>query len=363
MNLRQTISSLVALLATAASLSSCGSTTATHLLYVSTGQGIYAYRIDNKTGASTLLPAAPFLVGNTPAGMVLDPSGKHAYVANQRDNTISLLDVDAVSGSLTEVLPRTSVSGFSPDQLLLDSAGTTLFAASLLSNSVSTFSIGTNGALTQVATANVFSQPSNMAFAGGLLFVGVPNFSRVYVFGVSAGTLTPVSGSPLIVTDGVGNVTVDPAAKFLYVTNPSNNTISGFAIQYSGGANTIASSLIPGSPFAATTISGSSAPKAPISSVLDSTATHLYVANSGSASVSTFSVGTNGQLTALTTTAASVGSSPLLFAFDPVAKYLFVGNVGSNSITELTIRSDASLTTNGQSVSLPSVPQAIVLSK
>jgi len=58
--------------------------------------------------------------------MVLDPAGKHAYVANQRDNTISLLNVDTTTGSLTEVLPRTSVNGFPPDQLLLDSAGTTL---------------------------------------------------------------------------------------------------------------------------------------------------------------------------------------------------------------------------------------------
>ena len=363
MNLRQTISSLATLLAAAAILNGCGSTKATHLLYVSTGQGIYAYRIDNTTGISTVLPAAPFLVGDTPAGMVLDPAGKHAYVANQRDNTISLLNVDTTTGSLTEVLPRTSVNGFSPDQLLLDSAGTTLFAASLLSNSVSTFTVGAGGALTPVATATVFSQPSNMAFAGGLLFVGVPSFSRVYVFSVSAGNLTPVSGSPLVVTDGVGNVTVDPSAKYLYVTNPSNDTISGFAIQYSGGTNAISFPLIPGSPFAATTITGATAPRAPISSVLDSTATHLYVANSGSSSVSTLSVGTNGQLTALTATPASVGASPLLFAFDPVAQYLFVGNVGSNSVTELTIKSDASLTTTGQTVSLPSVPQAVVLTK
>src|SRR5690349_7838904 len=92
-------------------LSSCGvfsSKTPTHLLYVSTGQGIYGYRIDNKSGTSNPLPPAPFYAGNTPAGMVIDASGNHMYLANQTDNTISLLTIDHSSGVLTEVMPRTA---------------------------------------------------------------------------------------------------------------------------------------------------------------------------------------------------------------------------------------------------------------
>jgi 6-phosphogluconolactonase len=363
MNLRQTITALLMSLLTAACLCSCGSpfsssSPATHLLYVTTGQGIYGYRIDNKSGNSTPLPAAPFVIGNAPAGIALSPSGQFAYVANEDDNTISLLKIDSVSGILSEVLPRTPAGGFAPNQMLLDPAGSTLFVANQLSNDVTTFSVGSSGALTLVSTASVGSQPSNLAFANGLLFVAVPNFSRVYVFSVSSGTLTAVNGSPFLVSDGVASVTVDSAAKFLYVPNVTTNTISGFSISNSG--NTVTLTPIPGSPFAP---SAATLPIAPVAAVLDATATHLYVANSGSTSVSQFSVGTDGSLTSLTPATVSVGTNPAFLVFDPDAKYMFVANVGSRSITELAVNSDATLGTTSQSISVPSVPQGLVLTK
>src|SRR5262249_12147419 len=157
--------------------------------------------------------------------------------------------------------------GFSPQQLLLDDASQTLFVTNLLSNSISTFSVGGSGALTAETTTPFPDSPSNIAFAGGLLFVAAPNISRVYVYGVHSGNLTPLPGSPLIVTEGVGTVTVDPSAKYLYVTNPSNNTISGYSIQYASGSNQIALTLIPGSPFPSST-NTTTVITAPVTSIL-----------------------------------------------------------------------------------------------
>ncbi|HKR84383.1 MAG TPA: beta-propeller fold lactonase family protein [Terriglobales bacterium] len=360
MNLRYAIPVLL-LLASAAALSSCGSSNSSHLLYVSTGQGIYGYRVDNKTGASTALPSAPFIIGNTPSGMVIDSSGQRGYVANQSDNTVSLVNIDSTSGVISEVLPRVATGGFSPSQLLLDDASHTLFATNLLSNNISTFSIGGNGSLTLETTTSLPDSPSNIAFAGGLLFAATPNFSRIYIFSVSSGTLTPLTGSPLVVSEGVGTVTVDSSAKYLYVTNPGNNTISAYSIQ--SGSNQITLTVIPGSPFASSPSATTSAIAAPVTSILDSNSTHLYVANSAAGNMAVFSVGTNGSLSATTGTLSTTGTNPRVLAFDPIGNYLLVGNVGSKTITEFSIKSDATLNSTGQTVNLPSVPQAIAVTR
>jgi 6-phosphogluconolactonase len=366
MKLRSAIQVLL-LVGTAGVLSSCGvfsNKTTTHLLYVSTGQGIYAYRIDNKSGSSNPLPSAPFYAGNTPAGMVIDASGNHMYLANQTDNTISLLTINHSSGVLTEVMPRTATGGFSPNQILLDSSGSTLFVANQLSNTVTALLIGSNGALTAPTpsqVAQVGSPPANMAFAGGLLFVAAPSFSQVFVYSVTSGNLTPVGGSPFSMTDGVGSVTVDSSAKYLYVTNPSINTTSGFTIQYSSSTNTISLTPIPGSPFAPNASTGTT-PSQPMRAILDSTATHLYVANNGSSNVSLFSVGSNGALTSMSTATAPAGGSPLQMLIDPNGNYLLVGNVSGRSVSELSIKSDGTLGA-AQTISVPSVPQALAVTK
>ena len=363
MNLRRTVL-ILALIGLVAGLCGCNvfsSKTTTHLLYVSTGQGIYAYRIDNKTGFSNPIPSAPFYAGNTPAGMVIDASGNHMYLANQAENTISLLTIDHSSGVLTEVLPRTSTGGFSPNQILLDSSGSTLFVANQLSDNVAALSIGSNGALTAPTSSQVVklaSPPANLAVANGLLFVAAPSFSQVYVFSTGSGNLSAVNGSPFSVSDGVGSVTVDSGAKYLYVTNPSTDTISGYTIQYSSSTNTIGVTVIPGSPFAPNTGTGTQ----PNAAILDATATHLYVANSGSSNVSQFSVGSNGSLSSLTAPTAPAGSNPLQMIIDPNGSYLLVGNVGGRSVSELSIKSDATLGT-AQTISVPSVPQALAVTK
>jgi DNA-binding beta-propeller fold protein YncE len=361
MNLRQTVTALLMSLLTAAGLCSCGSSNGSHLLYVTTGQGIYGFRINNSSGASTPLSSPPFVIGNAPAGIVLSPSGQLAFVANEDDNTISLLKVDPVSGNLSEVLPRTASGGFSPNQLAMDPAGSTLFVANQLSNNVTAFSVSSSGALSLVSTAPVGSQPSGLAFANGLLFVAVPNFSRVYVFSANSGTLTAVNGSPFLVSDGVASVTVDSSAKFLYVPNAVTNTISAFSVQFTASSNTMTLIAAPGSPFAPTTTA--TIPVAPVAAVLDAAATHLYVANFGSSSVSQFAVGTDGSLSSLTPATVTVGTNPAFLVFDPNQKQVFVNNVGSRTITELPINSDATLGSTSTTINVPSVPQALALTK
>ena len=325
------------------------------LAYVATGEGVFAYRVNRHSGAALEVFGSPFVAktsptsATSPAGIMMHPSNRFLYVSNQNDNTISRFTIDSVSGALTEALPRTA-TGLAPGPMLLDTSGNFLFVADQVSNDVSVFSVGASGALSPVSTASVGASPSALALptSGNLLFVAVPNFSVIYVFGVSSGSLSPVPGSPFPISSGVASVAADPQGRFLYVPNPSQNTVSGFAIQ-SGGALT----PIPGSPFAAGTT--------PVAAGVGPSGGFLYVANSGSTSLSQYTINSSsGVLTAVTSTTATVGTNPEFLVFDPGGKLLFVGNVGARSISELTINSDGSLSPSS-SFPVNSVPRALAL--
>src|SRR5258708_17660136 len=88
---------LVILAAALALLNACGggsgffgSSLATHLAYVATGQDILAYRVNNKSGSAQILPGSPFLAGSSPSTVVVHPSNQLAFGANPREPTISL---------------------------------------------------------------------------------------------------------------------------------------------------------------------------------------------------------------------------------------------------------------------------------
>ena len=110
---------LLALCLALASLPGCNSffssTSASHVVYVTVpNQGVEAFRLDNKTGESTSILGSPFTTGNSPFAIQVHPSKKFLYVSNTADNTISLFNIDATSGALTEVMPvEVRTAGFS----------------------------------------------------------------------------------------------------------------------------------------------------------------------------------------------------------------------------------------------------------
>lgn len=339
-------------------LAACSSSNASHLGYVAEGTGISAFRINNHSGASTAIFTSPFIVGNSPAGMVMHPSNQFAFVSNQGDNTISLLKVDSTSGSLTEVLPRTN-AGLAPGPMIMDTTGKFLFVANQGSNDISVFSVSSNGALQLLSTTPVGSSPTSLAMptSGSFLYVSVPTFSAVYGFSVSSGNLTAVPNSPFQVANGVSTVAVAPAGNFLYVPNPATNTISGFAIQSSGALTQLSSS-----PFAVICAGSSSC--TPVGAGVDPTGKYLYGANYNGTAVSQFTIdGSTGALTSITTTSPVAGTHPEFIVFDPGGTFVFVANVGSNSITEFQIKSDGSLSTSTNTIQVGTVPRALALTR
>jgi 6-phosphogluconolactonase (cycloisomerase 2 family) len=341
----------------------CSSSPAIRFAYVATDQGIFAFRMNSKTGEGSTIFGSPFVtkIGPTtaasPSSVVVHPSNNFLYAANQNTSTLSLFKINSTTGALDEVLPRTALVtssggvGLSPAVMTMDSGGKYLFVGNQTTNDIWVYSIGSSGALTFVSSAQVGASPASLTLSAsdGFLYVPVPTFSAVYVFSVSAGVLTQV-GAPLIVNGGVGHLGTDSAGKFLYVPNPSLNTVTVLLIQADG-------SLLPGPGLFATGTS-------PVAAATNSTGAFLYVANSASTNLSQFKVDTTtGTLTALTTSVAGTGTNPESIVVDPDAKFIFVINQQSNSITEFTINTDGTLATTGNALQLSVSPRDLSLTR
>jgi 6-phosphogluconolactonase len=341
----------------------CSSSPAVRFAYVATGQGIYAYRMNSKTGASSLVFGSPFVTkiapttAASPSSVVVHPSNRFLYAANQNTSTISLFKINSDTGALDEVLPRTALVtssggvGLSPAVMTMDSDGKYLFVGNQVTNDIWVYSIGSSGTLTFVSSAQVGASPDSLTLSAsdGLLYVPVQTFSAIYVFSVSAGVLSQV-GSPIVVNGGVGDLGIDPGGKFLYVPNPSLNTATVLLIQSDG-------SLVPGPGLFATGTS-------PVAAATNATGAFLYVANSASTNLSQFKVDTTtGALTALTTSVAGTGANPESIVVDPDAKFVFVINEQSNSITEFTLNTDGTLATTGNALQLNVVPRSLSLTR
>ena len=333
--------------------SSGSSSNSSHLAYVATSSGIFAYRISD-TGVPTTVFSAPFVLGRSPSSIVIAPSGLR-YVADSLDNTISRVKIDTSSGALSEVLPRTTIAGSAPSSMVTDSSGGFLYVANQGSNDVESYSVGSDGSLTFASSASVASSPSGLVLSssGNLLFVTVPNFSLIYAFTVSSGALTPVAGSPFQVANGVASVAINPAGTFLYAPNFAANTISGFSI-LTGGVL----SVLQKSPYGNTT----TALNNPVANVVDPTGKFLYVANFASTTISIFDVSSTGDLTPKTGASGSAGTNPFFFTIDPSGKYMYVGNEGSKSITEFTLNSDGTLTSTN-TIQIGGVPRSVAFTK
>jgi 6-phosphogluconolactonase len=168
---------------------------------------VFGYSIGSG-GSLQQLSGSPFPVGSGPFSLAIDPGEHFVYVANSLSNsssvsgTISVLSIDATTGTLTSLPNSPFTAGTNPVSLAIDSAGKFLYVANLGGNNVSAFSLdSTTGVPTELTTPK-------SPFAAGTR----PVFA-----------------------------TIDSTGKFLYVANENSRDISGFTIDSSTGGLTNAS--------------------------------------------------------------------------------------------------------------------------
>ena len=352
------------------------------------------------------------LMNGSPASMVIDASGSYAYVIfnasdqcpNATQTGIAVLQIKS-DGSLTQVgdivqpaqgnitisgqAPpnNTELVAVKPSMLYRDAAGKFLFVANrstsdasnfFVPGSVSVFTIGSAGSLTEVAGSPFFTTPP-FTSAGqstndiisvaatptvfpGIGINGVQNAScsvgispptseylyavdnignQVFEFQVdtSSGVLSPPGGLgsvPSFPADAQPTgVAVDLCARFVYVSGNLHNRVSAYTICFAVQMPTCPAAdgslvVVPGSPFA---LSGSANGAGPL--VVDPFGNNVYVLGTLSNTISPFKISpVSGALSALNPATVATGTSPKSIAIRADDNWLFVANYGAATVSQ-----------------------------
>ncbi len=281
------------------------SSAASQLIPHPSGMFVYSLNSDNTiwvlnvnpvSGAlsTSAVPATP-AVGTGTEFAALDPSGRWLYVVDGTSNMVFAFSVNQTTGALTAIGTGTA-TGSSPLQVLVAPNDQFVYVInSTAAGSVSAYSIGTGGALTAItAPTTVLNAPSYSAIdpASAYLFVPTSGDNTITAFTIgSDGTLTagtPFTFTPaLTTTDFLEAVAVDPTSKFLYVVDAG--TSSNLYALSIGAGGALTQTINSGSPYAIGNL--------PNSVVLDPSGTIVMVANHADNTVSVFTAAADGSLT------------------------------------------------------------------
>jgi 6-phosphogluconolactonase (cycloisomerase 2 family) len=284
-------------------------------LYFLDNSGVYAYAIDRNTGALTAVAGSPFDLGSVPTSLAFDASGTYLYVTGYSGPTAPVNTViSAYSVNNSGALAPLAKYMVSSELSTVVVAGNYLYVAGYYTNSITVFSIGSTGELTQNVPGSPFATdtgPYSIVAnpSGSVLYTandGMPTGTEATPGSISAftidsatGALTPVPGNPQSIAVH-GTISIDPKGRFLLAPE-----ISGVAV-YTINTTTGALAAVAGSPFSTGTDPG-------VVSV-DPMDRFVYVVNGGSANVSEFTLESTGALTPLAGSPVPVVNNPSCIA-------------------------------------------------
>jgi 6-phosphogluconolactonase len=313
-----------------------------------TSKGVYRASFDGTTGKL----GEPVLAAETdnPSYLTVSADGKFLFAVNEVDDyqggksgAVSAFAIES-SGAL-RLINRLSSHGADPCHLSIAGGGSTLLVANYSGGSVSSYRIGTDGALAEASSlpelgAHGPHKNQDAAHAhfiqegptAGLVYVADLGLDRVMLYDLDAATskLTPHAAQPSVAVtppgSGPRHLAIHPNRKFLYANNELGTTASVFARNPDTGALTTALqnlSTIP-LPFGARADNGELQ--------ISRDGRFVYVSNRGHDSLTTFSVDeATGKLT-LVENVPSGGKEPRDFKLDPGGRFLLVGHQTSDEV-------------------------------
>jgi 6-phosphogluconolactonase len=322
------------------------------LVYVGTytsavSKGIYAWRMDNATGALTNLG----LVAETPNPTYIEiaPNNRFLYAVNEMDTfegkpagAVSAFSIDAATGKLTFLNQQTS-GGAGPCHLTLDRGGKNVLVANYGGGSIESIAVQPDGHL---GAPTAFFQNSGkgvrrdrqegphahcMALdpANHFAFACDLGLDKVftYRFDATDGKLTPSQPAftHTIPAAGPRHLVFHPDGKQAYVINELNSTIARFSYDPATGVLNQLQTV----PLLPADFTGAST-AAEIA--VHPSGKFLYGSNRGDDSIAVFGVdAATGNLTFLQRVSTQ-GKTPRDFTIDPSGKLLFAANQNTGNI-------------------------------
>jgi 6-phosphogluconolactonase len=204
-------------------------------LYVAnaSSNNISVFTIDSGSGALTPVTGSPFSIGLSPMNMKLTPSGNFLYVSAASE-PLGLIAGFSVNAGVLQLIGTTSTEGVNPNGLAIDPTGSYLYAANTGSDSISIFTIGSTGTLSEVPGSPLndgYSDPVNLILdpAGQYLYVANQVSNNVAVY-----SITPSTGLPVVLTTSTTTfafitendpsfLVTDPGGKYIFVGNQGSS--------------------------------------------------------------------------------------------------------------------------------------------
>ncbi len=238
------------------------------------------FDINSDGTVSEVTPRAP--VGSLPDFLAMDPAGAYLYVANVGSNTLSVFSIDSGSGSLTPLKNSPFQTSLAAINMQIAPSGKFLYISAAIQSgtqpfgAIGVFSLNAGVPTFVSLTTTADTDPSGLAISpnGSYLYTANASANSVSIYSIgSAGALTQVAGSPLSANfQRPVAVTVDPKGQYLYVANQAANNIASFSISSTTGFP----AEVTDSPFACES--------SPSFVLLDPTSSYLYVGNQASGS-------------------------------------------------------------------------------
>ena len=306
-------------------------------------KGIYAFEFD--AGSGKLTPKGLATETPDPSWVVVHPSGKFAYAANEagQQSSITAFSIDPKLAKLTR-LNQLPAEGQDPCHMSFDKTGKYLLVANYSSGNVVVFPILGEGRLGE-HTANVKDGGApgpnkERQEAPHAHWVSVSPDNRfvlisdlgldailLYRFDAVKGALTPNDPPAAKLAPGAGprHATFSVDGRFVYVVSELNSTVTVFAFDASRGALY--------DPQVVSTLPRAFQGRNDTAEiVLHPDGQWLFASNRGRDTIAVFSVDTvRGKLQPAGEFATG-GKEPRHFAIDPTGQFLLAENQNSNSI-------------------------------
>ncbi|MBC7742195.1 MAG: beta-propeller fold lactonase family protein [Bdellovibrionaceae bacterium] len=216
---------------------------------------VYGYAQNPVTGALLSIPSSPYSIptsANQTYGTVISPNNKFLYAANVLSGTVSTFSIKPQTGQLTAVGPAVVTGGTVPNGLFFHPSGNYLYVTNQGGNSVSVMTVAADGTLTAIGGSPFSAAPATSL--NGIVVDSTGRFLYVasmggtggvvgYAIDSNTGALSLISGSPFKNTNGAfantgDGITIHQNGRWLYMGLVGVKRVAAFDIDQSTGALT-----------------------------------------------------------------------------------------------------------------------------